>query len=145
MSPKINVFSKNEALEIDQRAAEGLKLCQKVLNTSNPICPALLDKAFLKICTQRSETAENNDSLAESLGAYFGRLLKNEFNMTWHYIDDEYGREKALIDEKSGSVIFPINAVLKRLEGAASQEPFFEMMFEAAKKHLNFLDEGVDN
>lgn len=50
-----------------------------------------------------------------------------------------------MIDEKSGSVIFPVNSVLKRLEGEGSQEPFFEMMFEAVKKHLNFLDEGVDN
>jgi hypothetical protein len=145
MSPKIIVFSKNETLETEQKASEGLKLCQMVLNTSNPICPALLDKAFLKICEHRGKISESNDELAESLGAYFGRLLKKEFNMSWHYIDDEYGREKALIDEKSGSVIFPVNSVLKRLEGEGSQEPFFEMMFEAVKKHLNFLDEGVDN
>ncbi len=57
------------------------------------------------------------DTLAwQALGMAFGRVLKNELNLEWVMVDDEYGRDPALRHPRSETLLFPLTMISKRIE-----------------------------
>ncbi len=86
-----------------------------------------------------SDSKNENEVMANAFGCLFGEMLKTEFGFDWQLIEDQYGTEKALIDEKTGSVVYPINSVWKRIEPELKSEPFFKPMHDAIKKHLESI------
>ncbi len=138
MNPKIFELSKTEEKELQAHSDAGLDLARELLNTSDDIDYAKLDKAFAALAANRDSFEFNNLEVANMLGSYFATLLQSDLALSWFNISDKYGEEKALVCDKTQSVIFPINTVLKRLEPEMNTEAFFKPMSETIKKHINF-------
>ena len=51
-------------------------------------------------------------------------------------VDDDFGTEYALVEEITGSIIFPINSVWKRVEPKLNKEDFFVPMWKAIETHI---------
>jgi hypothetical protein len=52
----------------------------------------------------------------QSLGITFGDALAQELGLTWVEVEDEYGRDPALQDLRSTTIVFPLTAISKRIE-----------------------------
>jgi hypothetical protein len=138
MNPKIFELSPTDKKQVEANAQAGFALCQRILKTNDPINFAKLDKAFAALARDSSLSNLSMGELANELGCAFATLLQADLALSWFNISDHHGQEKALICDKTQSVIFPINAVLKRLEPEINPEPFFEAMSQTIKKHINF-------
>ena len=107
---------------------------------SGPVTYEGLDKVFKLWVEDKSVTKVENEEMANAFGCLFGEMLKKDFGFEWQLIEDHLGTEKALIDDKTGSVVYPINTVWKRIEPELSTEPFFKPMHDAIKQHLESLN-----
>jgi hypothetical protein len=115
--------------------ATGRKILQKFSQTAKPpVSAELLDQAFSAWIKDTSSFT--HEEIANGLGCLFGDSLQQSFPFSWKIIDDDYGSEPALVDEATGSVIFPVNAVWKRIEPRLLTEAFFQPMFATIEKHL---------
>ncbi len=52
----------------------------------------------------------------QSLGITFGDALAQHLNMKWMAVEDELGRDPALIFEGTSIVVFPLTMISKRIE-----------------------------
>lgn len=137
MTPRILPLSQKELASIATYATNGRKIyATYYASDKGPISFENLDKAFKAWAESKDSARTSNDDIANGFGSLFGELLKAEFGFSWQNIEDQYGTEKALVDEKTGSVIFPINAVWKRIEPKIDTTDFFKPMYEAIKKHI---------
>lgn len=137
MTPRILPLSQKELTSIAAYASNGRSIYTSYSKlTKGPVSFENLDKAFKVWVEDKASTKASNEEIANAFGSLFGELLKAEFGFNWQNIEDQYGTEKALVDEKTGSVIFPINAVWKRIEPEIDTTDFFKPMYEAVKKHI---------
>ena len=51
-----------------------------------------------------------------SLGVVFGDALAQSMDLTWVIVDDEFGRAAALMVPQTTILLFPMTALLKRME-----------------------------
>ncbi len=135
MNPSILELTKKDKETLTGLISSGVKLVNNYISP-NPekIQPSTLDEVFLAFLKDQRQFA--NEDVANGLGAIFGDMLEQELAMVWRTIEDEYGREYALIHEETGSVVFPINSVWKRLEPEMVSETIFEPMWNTVKEHL---------
>ena len=68
---------------------------------------AMLDSGYIK---------PEHEWQLKSLGVVFGDVLAQSMDLIWVMVDDEYGRSAALMVPKTTILLFPITALLKRLE-----------------------------
>ena len=52
----------------------------------------------------------------QSLGITFGDALAQHMDLKWMSVEDEYGRDPALIFEGTSIVVFPLTMISKRIE-----------------------------
>lgn len=135
MTHQIKNFTDNEkaGLALDlQKGQEIVKaFCQKV----EKLDADKLDEAFHGwLSNQEKFSAEQ---VASGLGSLFGELLKKDFSFDWRMIEDQFGCEPALVDELSGSIVFPVNSVWKRIEPQLQNEAFFGPMYLTIKVHID--------
>lgn len=52
----------------------------------------------------------------QSLGVVFGDALAEKMQLFWVMVEDEYGRDPALMMPKTTILVFPITAISKRIE-----------------------------
>ncbi|MBN1265808.1 MAG: DUF3806 domain-containing protein [Anaerolineales bacterium] len=52
----------------------------------------------------------------QSLGIVFGQVLASQTGFEWIIVDDEYGRDPALILEDTSILLFPLTMISKRVE-----------------------------
>ncbi len=158
MSPKILGLSRKDLSLIALNANKGREIYAAFMKKdSEPVTYEGLDKVF-KLWAEakadkketseamgvlfgifndsESEAKDENEVMASAFGCLFGEMLKKEFGFQWQLIEDSLGTEKALIDDKTGSVVYPINSVWKRIEPKLDTEPFFKPMHDAIKQHL---------
>ncbi len=140
----ITDFSSDDLSFAVFQANEGKKLIEGWGNVSGLSAANLLDKAFITIIKNGKNKNYSNEDIANRFGYLFGELLSDNFSFSWKYVEDEYGKEPALIESQTGSIIFPINAVWKRLEPELIIEPFFANIYESLKKHINSLSKTDD-
>lgn len=136
MTHQIKEFSEKDKTWLSLSLAQGRKI---MAHFSGPARPpyeaAVLDQIFLKwVQDQKSFTHEE---IANGLGCLFGESLRETFSFTWKIIDDKYGSEPALIHEQTGSVVFPVNTIWKRIEPEVKSEPFFEPMYNTISSHIH--------
>lgn len=137
MQPKIMDFSENDRARLAEGLTCGRALCRQLDKQScGPVTAASLDQVFLAWSAQPVGRRASDDDLANGLGYLFGELLKNDFGFVWQLIEDQYGCEPAVIDEGTGSVVFPINAVWKRISPEVDGKAFFKPMYDAIAGHL---------
>ena len=140
MSPKFLVLSRKDLSLIALNANKGREIYASFTKKdSGPATYEGLDKVFKLWAEDKSSTKVENEEMANAFGCLFGEMLKTEFGFDWQLIEDQYGTEKALIDEKTGSVVYPINTVWKRIEPDLITEPFFKPMHDAIKQHLESI------
>lgn len=137
ITPKILGLGAKELTKIAANTAKGREIYASYIK--GPASFENLDKVFKAWAEDKSVVKAENEEIANGLGSLFGELLKTEFGFGWQMIEDQYGCEPALVDEKTGSVVFPINSVWKRIEPKVDTEAFFKPMHDAIKKHLESL------
>ncbi|NCB40261.1 MAG: DUF3806 domain-containing protein [Erysipelotrichia bacterium] len=136
MNPKITCFNEKEKTAMAINLAKGRELLKQFAVQPNTTADAkLLDEIFSQWANNKQNDFSRED-IANGLGSLFGELLKNDFGCAWQMIEDRYGSEPAVIHELTGSIVFPINAVWKRIEPELDDKPFFLPMWQAFKEHL---------
>lgn len=139
-APKILGLNQKDLTKIASNTAKGREIYASYSSqVKGPASFENLDKAFKAWTEDNSALKAENEEIANGFGCLFGELLKAEFGFGWQMIEDQFGCESALVDEKTGSVVFPINSVWKRIEPKVTPEPFFKPMHDAIKKHLESL------
>ena len=140
MTPRILGLGKNDLTQIAAFTAKGREIYASYSKAApGPVSFANLDKAFKAWAEDKSATKADNEEAANGFGCLFGELLKAEFGFGWQIIEDQLGTEKAVVDEVTGSVVFPINTVWKRIEPKLDTTPFFQPMHDSIKQHLDSL------
>jgi hypothetical protein len=136
METKIIDLTADERDQIKENISAGIKICKTfMVSNSEMITAQDLDICFQKWAEQTSKFT--HEEIANGLGSLFGEILATEFGLSWKMVEDDIGKEIALLDEESGSIIFPINTVWKRIEPSINAEVFFAPMWNAIKSHLS--------
>ncbi|MDN5280564.1 MAG: hypothetical protein PWR01_4529 [Clostridiales bacterium] len=135
MTHQIKDFTDNETKNLAKNIQTGKKIVSQ-LSKNEKITAKNLDEAFSNWARQDNEKEFSGEDIANGLGSLFGELIKTDFSFTWKMIEDDLGTEAALVDDTTGSILFPINSVWKRIEPKILQEPFFEPMWKAIKAHI---------
>lgn len=140
ITPRIMNLSQKQLTQVSLDAAKGRNICADYAKfTSGPVSYENLDKVFKAWVEDKSTTKASNEEIASGIGCLFGELLKAEFCFGWQMIEDPYGCELALVDENTGSVVYPVNSVWKRIEPKSDTTPFFQPMHDSIKQHLDSL------
>ncbi len=135
MSHQIKELNEKEKTWLALSLATGRKIMQQLFDDSKPaITTKSLDHAFL--LWSKNPDSFTHEEIANGLGCLFAELLREKFPFTWKIVDDDYGSEPALIDEATGSIVFPVNTVWKRIEPELKSEPVFTPMLQAITDHL---------
>lgn len=133
MSPTITALSDKNNRFIELSIIKGRDICKKQI-TAQDFTPKQLDQVFLHWANNQGNTS--TEDIANGLGALFGDMLTKNFKFSWKMVTDDYSTEYALIDDITGSIIFPINALWKRIEPKLNKEDFFVPMWTAIENHL---------
>lgn len=73
----------------------------------------------------------------QCLGVAFGDALAQELGLKWVTVEDEYGRDPALIVEGTAIISFPLTAISKRVESGAVVNVY--ELFESACETIRRL------
>ncbi len=76
---------------------------------------AILDKGWIN----RDETNK-----LQSLGIVFGDAIAEKMELLWVMVEDEYGRDPALMVPKTTILVFPMTAISKRVEDGEKVDVF---------------------
>jgi hypothetical protein len=71
----------------------------------------LLDAILAQGWIARDETWK-----LQSLGIVFGDALAQKLDLQWVVVDDQYGRDPALMVPKTTIILYPLTAISKRVE-----------------------------
>lgn len=136
MQPQIHQFNNSDRQWLSKSLSQGHEICEHYL-PQKTIDADLLDQVFALWGKQTEDKKKfSADDIANGLGSVFGELLQRKFAFSWCCIEDKYGNEPALLDEATGSIVMPINAVFKRIEPELLLQPFFTPMWQTIEAHL---------
>jgi hypothetical protein len=77
----------------------------------------------------------------QCLGITFGDALVQELGLKWVAVDDEYGRDPALIVEGTTIISFPLTSISKRIEAGEKVDVY--TLFESASSKINELKQQL--
>jgi len=112
MEQKIEALGDKDSSELDQRrawvygtnaSASDFTSVEEKLD----LLAAMLNSGLIK---------PNHEWQLKSLGVVFGDVLAQSLDVVWVMVEDEYGRSAALMVPQTTILLFPITALLKRLE-----------------------------
>lgn len=136
MQTQIHQFNNADRQWLAQGLSIGREICTRYL-TEKAIDAEALDRVFALWAASSAGTKEfSANDVAHGLGCLFGELLQKQFRFSWCRIEDRFGNEQALLDEATGSIVMPVNAVYKRIEPELQQQPFFAPMWQMITAHL---------
>lgn len=78
----------------------------------------------------------------QALGVAFGDALAQQLGLTWAVIDDEYGRDAALILNGTSVKVFPLTSISKRVEAAEAVD--VRKLFESACSTIRRVASDAD-
>jgi len=140
MQTQIHPFSNADRQWLARSLERGRAICTHY-SAESGLDAAALDRVFVLWAGSSSQASEfTADDVASGLGSLFGELLQRSFSFSWVQVEDEYGREPALLEEKTGSIVMPVNAVYKRIEPELHKQPFFAPMWQMIAAHLEKSD-----
>ncbi len=135
MSHQISTFTDKQS----QQLAADVQLGQDIVKAfgagSGKITAEILDQAFM--AWSKSQEKFSREQIANGLGSLLGELIKKDFEFSWKMVEDDLGLEMALVDDHTGSIVFPVNSVYKRVDPKIIVEPFFAPMYKAIKEHVS--------
>jgi hypothetical protein len=86
----------------------------------------------------KNKWIEPNETIKlQCLGIAFGDALAQKLGLMWVAVDDEYGRDPALIVKGTSIIIFPLTSISKRIENGEEVDVF--SLFEKACSRINEL------
>lgn len=77
----------------------------------------------------------------QCLGITFGDALAQELGLKWITVEDEYGRDPALVVEGTSIITFPLTAISKRVESGEVVDVY--ELFRAACETIHRLKKEV--
>lgn len=77
----------------------------------------------------------------QCLGVTFGDALAQKLRLKWVAVEDEYGRDPALIVEGTSIITFPLTSLSKRIENGEEVDVF--NLFENACSKINELKQQL--
>ena len=83
----------------------------------------------------------NETAKLQCLGITFGDALAQKLNLKWVAIEDEYGRDPALVVEGTSIITFPLTSISKRIENGEEVDIF--KLFENACEKINELKQKL--
>ncbi len=95
--------------------------------------PQNLDKAFQKWKQDHTENRAPDEIVANGLGTLFGDYIVEHKICRWAIVTDKLGTELAIISS-TGSEVYPINTIWKRIDPSDSDISFFEPIWTLAIK-----------
>jgi hypothetical protein len=96
----------------------------------------LLDTILKNNWVEPSETLK-----LQCLGITFGDALAQELGLKWVTVEDEYGRDPALVVEGTSIITFPLTAISKRVESGDVVD-VHELFRAACETILRLKNEG---
>ncbi len=93
---------------------------------------ALLDTILKNKWIEPNETVK-----LQCLGITFGDALAQKLDLKWVAVEDEYGRDPALVVEGTSIITFPLTSISKRIENGEHIDVFD--LFENACSRINEL------
>ena len=114
MEQRIEPLAEEDAASIERQR-------EWVRGHYNPEARALYDSVEGKLRLVETILKENWVQPSEtwklqSLGVTFGDALAQELGLSWVAVEDQYGRDPALQDPGTTTVIFPLTTISKRIE-----------------------------
>jgi len=86
----------------------------------------------------KNKWVEPNETVKlQCLGITFGDALAQKLSLKWVAVEDEYGRDPALIVEGTSIITFPLTTISKRIENGEFVDIF--NLFESACSKINEL------
>jgi hypothetical protein len=86
----------------------------------------------------KNKWIEPNETVKlQCLGITFGDALAQRLGLKWVAVEDEYGRDPALIAEETSIITFPLTSISKRIENSEEVDVF--KLFENACAKINEL------
>lgn len=83
----------------------------------------------------------NETAKLQCLGITFGDALAQKLGLKWVAVEDEYGRDPALIAEGTSIITFPLTSISKRIEKGEEVDVF--NLFENACAKINELKQQL--
>ncbi|WP_445372308.1 DUF3806 domain-containing protein [Methylomonas sp. HW2-6] len=83
----------------------------------------------------------NETAKFQCLGITFGDALAQKLGLKWVAVEDEYGRDPALIAEGTSIITFPLTSISKRIEKGEEVDVF--NLFENACAKINELKQQL--
>jgi hypothetical protein len=77
----------------------------------------------------------------QCLGITFGDALVQNLGLKWVAVEDEYGRDPALIIEGTSIITFPLTSISKRIENGEDVDVY--SLFESACSKINELKQQL--
>lgn len=136
MAHRINDLNQQENEALSNYIEQGREILAGYGLSKSNYSAKDLDNIFERWAQNHKSEKFKKNQIAEGLGSLFGELLTIDFGFGWKMVEDEHGIELALVDEKTGSIVFPVNSVWKRIDPEVIKQPFFAAMFDAIKKHI---------
>jgi hypothetical protein len=71
---------------------------------------------LLQVILDEGWISSNETAKLQSLGIVFGDAIAEKMELLWVMVEDEYGRDPALMVPKTTILAFPLTAISKRVE-----------------------------
>jgi len=136
MAHRINDLNQKENETLSNYVEQGREILEGYGLSKNQYNAKDLDNVFERWAQNYQNEKFQKNQIAEGLGSLFGELLTVDFGFGWKMVEDDHGIEVALVEEKTGSIVFPINSVWKRIDPEIITQPFIAAMFDAIKNHI---------
>ncbi|TGK96257.1 DUF3806 domain-containing protein [Leptospira brenneri] len=118
--------------ELNPKDSEWLERSNKIgydildwYNKNKELNPGTLDSAFQKWKSDKTDNKAPENLVAVGLGSLFGKYIKDHKRCRWVVVTDSFGTDFALLNE-TGSELYPINSVWKRIDSSNQDISFFE-------------------
>lgn len=130
--PQVMENQERKIRELNPKDIEWLDRSNKIgydvldwYNKNKELNPRTLDTAFKKWKSDKTDNKAPENIVAVGLGSLFGKYIKDHKKCRWVVVTDSFGTDFSLINE-TGSEVYPINSVWKRMDPNNKDINFFE-------------------
>jgi Domain of unknown function (DUF3806) len=131
----VRELSPGELTELERDAGSAPALVKKYVASGQVDDDDLinLDLAFAAWLESEAPDKEAQDEIVRVLGAAYGRYCIERLGVRWALIEDEYGKDMALVRENPTARGFPFSSIRYRIEDRKTD---FLYALYASLKHL---------
>jgi hypothetical protein len=139
MEQKIEAFSPEDTARVE---AQRKWVREHYPPESEEKYQTLQGKLVLLDAMLKNKWIEPNETVKlQCLGITFGDALSQKLGLKWVAVEDEYGRDPALIVEGTSIITFPLTSISKRIENGEEVDVF--NLFENACSKINELKQQL--